>query len=250
MMDGGREWIESRLQQRSLVLVHDQPQVCPYLPDQEARMPLLWPKQRLSPDELDIFLEAGYRRSGSYMYCTRCPQCRACEPSRVDVHSFCWTKSLRRVLQRGDAALQASVHPPQFDDQRLALINRHRFQRRLSLREAPLDAKDYHAFLIETCCQTQEISYWYRGALVASAIFDLGQQGISAVYCYFDPDHSRFSLGTYSILKQIQYTQQSGRRYLYLGMYVAANRHLSYKGRFLPQERLINQLWHPFSSPD
>jgi arginine-tRNA-protein transferase len=35
-------------------------------------------------------------------------------------------------------------------------------------------------------------------------------------------------------------------RYLYLGLYVADCRHLAYKARFLPHERLVNGEWRRF----
>ena len=54
---------------------------------------------------------------------------------------------------------------------------------------------------------------------------------------------SRYSLGTYAILKQLQWAKESGRKFVYLGMYVANNSHLNYKARFGPQERLFDGKW-------
>ena len=54
------------------------------------------------------------------------------------------------------------------------------------------------------------------------------------------------SLGTYCILKQIEACRAWGLRYLYLGLYVADCRHLAYKARFLPHERLVNGEWRKF----
>jgi arginine-tRNA-protein transferase len=230
---------------RSLVLVHDQPQPCPYLPGYEARMPLHWPTRQLSPEELDRYMASGYRRSGVFLYHTRCPSCRACEPTRVEVERFAWTRSLRRVLRRGDATLSLRSGPPATDRVRLALINQHRAARNLAQSGTPLDHEDYRSFLIDTCCDTRELSYWADDRLVAVAVTDFGRESLSAVYCYFDPEAHRLSPGTYSILKQLQLAAESGRRYLYLGMYVESNRHLSYKSRFQPQERLIEGRWQP-----
>lgn len=206
-------------------------------------MPLHWPTQGISDKELDEFMADGYRRSGSFLYRTTCPRCQACEPTRLEVHRFAFTKSLRRVLNRGDQALRMVIQPPTMDPDRLSLLNAHRSQRSLSTSGEPLDADDYRSFLIDTCCDTQEISYWLDSQMVAVAIADFGHDCLSAVYCYFDPQYSRYSLGTYSILKQIQIALETQRRYVYLGMYVAANEHLSYKARFRPQERLIGGQW-------
>jgi arginyl-tRNA--protein-N-Asp/Glu arginylyltransferase len=101
--------------------------------------------------------------------------------------------------------------------------------------------------LVDTCCQsTLELQFRREGQLVAVSIVDCGAQSLSAVYTYFDPAFDRLSLGTYSILKQMQLAESTQRKYVYLGMYVAQNQHLNYKARFRPQERLIGGRWIAF----
>ncbi|HBJ33240.1 MAG TPA: arginyltransferase, partial [Planctomycetaceae bacterium] len=68
------------------------------------------------------------------------------------------------------------------------------------------------------------------------------------VYTHFDPDYSKYSLGTYAILRQIAWAQQTRRQYVYLGMYVQENSHLNYKSRFIVQQRLIRGEWVTFDS--
>ncbi len=238
--------IDSKLSDHSLVTIQDQPQPCPYLFDRQARMPLQWPTQPLTAIQVDQFMDAGYRRSGSFLYQTHCEPCFECEPTRVDVRRFLLSRSLRRVLARGDSELRVECHPPSVTSRKLELLNQHRLQRDLALNGVALDESDYRSFLVDTCCPTQEIHYYGADNLLAVAVVDVGQNCLSAVYCYFSPAHSRLSLGTYSILKQIQFAQESGRQYLYLGMHVAANEHLNYKSRFVPQERLVRGIWQAF----
>lgn len=228
---------------QSLVMVHDQPQDCPYLENRQARMPLHWPTRQVDQDLMDQFLEAGFRRSGSFLYRTNCDGCQSCEPSRVDVSRFRWSRSFKRVLKKGDACLKVEFGQPAVDPTRLQLLNKHRSERELSLTGGPLDETDYRSFLMETCCDTREMAYYLEDKLVAVATIDLASRSLSAVYCYFDTDHHKLSLGTYSILKQIEFAQQTARQYVYLGMYVAANSHLNYKARFLPQQRFVGGNW-------
>lgn len=240
--------VDSPLTSNALVMIHDQPQPCPYLKDRQARMPLHWPIRTVSPAEFDGYMEAGYRRSGTFLYRTQCDGCRACEPTRLDVGTFRWSRSLRRVRDRGDRVLESRWQPPTADRCRVELLNRHRGERGLASTGGPLGLADYEAFLVESCCDTHELSYWIGDRLVAVATLDLGAHSLSAVYCYFDPDHAKLSLGTYSILKQIELAASTSRRYLYLGMYVAENPHLNYKARFVPQERRVDGRWQPFGS--
>lgn len=227
--------------------VYDQPQQCPYLPQQIARMPLQWPTRSLNGEQLDWLMAAGYRRSGAFIYHTACESCVACEPTRLDVDQFHWSGSFKRVLNRGNRHLEVKLSPPQVTPEKLALLNSHRSERNLSLDGKALDALEFSSFLVDTCCETFEFQYFLDGELVAVAVTDFGACCLSAVYCYFSPRFSRFSLGTYSILKQIEFAKASGRRHVYLGMYVAENQHLNYKARFLPQERFVKSHWMPFA---
>jgi arginine-tRNA-protein transferase len=233
----------------SLIVVQDQVQPCPYL-DQTARMPLSLPVQRLSPSGVDQFLSLGYRRSGDYLYRTQCPRCDACKPTRVDVERFRLTKSMKRVLRRGDRELDIIVAPPTVDASRVELFNHHRADRGLADGRERVGEDAYHSFLVSSCCDVLELSIYHSGELVAVSIFDVGETSISAVYTHFDQRHHRFSLGTYAILKQFDWAGRNDRRFVYLGMYVAENKHLNYKARFLPQQRLINGVWQDFDDSE
>jgi arginine-tRNA-protein transferase len=143
--------------------------------------------------------------------------------------------------------LRLELNIPSTDESRLRLFNLHRLQRNLSHGDTSYTEADYEGFLVESCCtETVELSFWKDDQLVAVSIIDCGLDSLSAVYTYFDPGHSQLSLGSYSVLKQMQLAQATDRRYVYLGMYVAANSHLNYKSRFRPQERYINSHWIAF----
>ena len=217
---------------------------CSYLDNRIANLPLKLPSRMLTQDEFDQVLAGGIRRSGVFLYHTACHECSACEPSRVDVHRFVWRDSFKRVLKRGDQCLVIRIARPSLDDQRLTLFNLHRTQRGLGDAESVYRDEDYSNFLVDTCLsQSVELSFWMGGELIAVSIVDCGRTSLSAVYTYFDPQYSKLSLGTYSILKQIEFAWDTGRQFAYLGMVVSENRHLSYKAKFAPQERWIDGKW-------
>jgi arginine-tRNA-protein transferase len=207
-----------------------------------ARLPMFF-GPRMSGEEFDRLLAAGFRRTGRFAYYTACPDCRACEPTRVDLEQFSLTASLRRVLKRGDKELSVRRGPCEIEAVRLGLYDLHRRERGLDRERSAITAYEYASAFVESCCETQELSCWIDDRLLAVSITDLGHQSLSAVYCYFDPQYSSLSLGTYCILKQMQWAMETGRRYLYLGMFIEANQHVRYKGRFVPQERFIRSEW-------
>ena len=77
------------------------------------------------------------------------------------------------------------------------------------------------------------------GDLIAVALTDVLGDGLSMVYSFFEPDESARSLGTYMVLDHIARAQQIGLAYVYLGYWVRGSGKMDYKGRFLPQERLM-----------
>lgn len=205
------------------------------------------PTRALAPEELDQRLDEGDRRHGSFLYRPSCPGCRACEAIRIDVTRFRPSRTHRRVLRKGDAVLSVEIGDPVADEERLRLYDKHKRERDLINGSGePLDLKGYEGFLVDRCVRSFELRYRLDGKLVGVAVTDRGASSLSAVYCLWDPDYSKLSLGTYSILKQIELCQHWGMRYLYLGLYIEQNEHMRYKARFVPHERLIEGRWQRF----
>ncbi len=210
-------------------------------------MPLRMPLGKVSLREADQRLADGHRRTGEFIYQTNCPRCNACEPIRLDCFEFSFSRNQRRILNRGNAKLEQRRGPLLADEQRVDLFNKHRRLRGLAKRDTDIDIEEYVWGFVRSCFESFEISYWLEDRLVGLAVCDQGQTSLSAVYTFFDPELSSYSLGTYSILKQIEYCQRHHLQHLYLGYYVANSPHMKYKSRFKPNQRLINGHWQTFS---
>jgi len=225
------------------VLVYDEIVPCPYLAGREARMPLRNQIGKLAGDQFDQRLAAGDRRTGPFLYRTACPNCRACQPIRIPVDEFQPNRSQRRVLRRGDRAIQIYIGQPVADELRTDLYNKHSTERGLNTQQEFVSVNHYREFLVTSCCDTVEINYVVDDALAAVAILDRGAKAISAVYCFFDPDYSRLSLGVYSVLTQLRLAQMWKMDYLYLGLYIAESPHMNYKTVYRPHELLVDGQW-------
>ena len=75
--------------------------------------------------------------------------------------------------------------------------------------------------------------------MLAVALTDVLNDGLSMVYSFFEPSEEARSLGTFMILDHIARARRMGLQYVYLGYWVRGSRKMDYKSRFLPQERLI-----------
>lgn len=210
-------------------------------------MPLRMPIARVTGSQADTRLDLGHRRTGEFIYETQCPGCRACEPIRIRVSDFEFSRNHRRVLNRGDRELSVRRGRLIADTSRLDLFNRHRRERGLARGDDDIDLEEYNWGFVRSCFESSEFSYWLDDRLVGIAICDLGDESLSAVYTFYDPSLNHLSLGTYSLLNQIRHCQIHELEYLYLGYFVQGSRHMNYKARFLPNERLIDGVWTEFT---
>lgn len=224
------------------MVVYDQASRCPYLPDQVARMPMRLPTRSLRRGEFDKRLADGDRRQGLFLYRPTCATCSACVPVRLRVADYQLTRTQRRVLQRGERELRVEIGPLMADARRVELYNAHKAERGLET-HGPSGVDEYREFLVHSCCESFEIRYFHEELLIAVAVTDRGMDSLSAVYTCFDPAYSRLSPGVFSLLTQLSLCRQWGLEHLYLGLYVAGCKAMTYKARYLPQERLINGRW-------
>lgn len=231
------------------LVVANETESCPYLPGQTMRLPLRMPLARLTPEQFDRQLDEGDRRTGPLLYKPACDACDACEAIRVPVARFEPTRSQRRVIRRNEGAVEVVRTRPTVTARHLELYNRHSRERGLSLRTEPATERDYRFFLVETCVDTWEVQYRVAGKLMAVSILDVGREGVSSVYHYFDPDEAWRSLGVYSVLAEIALCRELGVEWYYLGLFVEDCAHLNYKAAYWPHQRRIRGEWREFGNP-
>jgi arginine-tRNA-protein transferase len=231
-------------------LVYDGLQRCPYIDGQIARMPLYRQLRRLTLDEADLRFANAERRVGTCLYRTACPTCVACRGLRVIVDDFKPTKSQRRVQNRWAGRLRTEIGRPTLEPEKLALFNRHKLERGLASEEdGEMSAVGYYSWLVHSCVHTVEMRYFFDDELVGIGVVDVGRTSASSVYFYFDPDHSKLSPGVFSVLQEIELCRRTGRRHLYLGLFVEDCRHLAYKADYYPHEQLLDGDWRRRERP-
>ena len=204
----------------------------------------------------NILTQGGFRRSQSIAYRPACEACRACVSVRVVARDFGPTQSMRRIMRRNnDIAGEMRIAVPtseQYAIFRAYLDSRHR-----DGGMADMTVLDYAMMIEDSHIETRIIEYRRRepgapsgkraaGELVAIALTDVLGDGLSMVYSFFEPDEAARSLGTYMVLDHIARARTMGLAYVYLGYWVRGSRKMDYKGRFLPQERLLPDGWTRF----
>lgn len=214
---------------------------CGYLADRIATDEV-WAALEIAPDDYQRLMDAGYRRSGRLLYRPHCDGCRACVPLRVPVPSFVPSRSQRRIARRNrDLLVEVGVPvitPEKFDLYRRYLLFQHPGTRQESSLETLRD------FLYSSCVDTREILYRHpSGRLLGVSIVDVCSSSISSVYHFFEPDESRRSVGTFSVIAEIELCRRFGIPWYYLGYWVEGCAQMEYKTGFRPNERLHEGRW-------
>ena len=230
------------------------PSPCPYLPGQVERKVfthLIGPRAIALNNALS---QCGFRRSQSIAYRPACETCRACVSVRIVVDEFKPSKTFRRTFKRNQDLVTVELEPGPTSDQ-YSLFRTYLDERHSAGGMVDMTVLDYAMMVEDTAIDTRLIEYrvrepgWletearHQGALVGVALTDVLNDGLSMVYSFYDPDLQWRSLGTYMILDHIEKVRRMGLPYLYLGYWVPGSNSMGYKGRFLPQERLIANGW-------
>jgi arginine-tRNA-protein transferase len=111
---------------------------------------------------------------------------------------------------------------------------------------AHMDFYDYQTLVEDTPVDTMVVEFRDTHAnLVAACIVDRVEDGLSAVYSFFDPSSSRRCLGSYMILWLVHQVKLLGTSHVYLGYWIAECSKMSYKSRFQPLEAYTPVGWRP-----
>lgn len=214
----------------------------------------LTPTDTRIPMVYDRVIGAGFRRDSDYLYRLRCPTCRRCIPTRLDVSRFHPDASMRRTWNR-NRSLVLTEHPLRaMTDEQFELYQRYQQGRHAGGDMSKMTREQVNKVLFSSCTNSAILELRTPAEdespneLKMVCIIDRLDDAISAVYTFFDPDVPKLSLGTFGILSEIEYARQNGLSYVYLGYWLPSFPGMDYKKRFNPMEVFWNGQWMPIST--
>lgn len=199
-----------------------------------------------SPESHDELARAGFRRVENWVYKPACPGCNECLPWRVDCQKLRLSRNLQRIL-RANQDLVRERYPIRPTAEHYNLFQRYIKTRHGDGQMASMSRDEFVSMIENSPIETLLMNYRdSTGALVGTVLTDVQEDGLSAVYSFFDPAETARSLGTYMVLDLAQCAVELGFQWLYLGYYVEGSGKMMYKARFRPAEVFISGAWHPF----
>lgn len=215
---------------------------CSYLPDQETKSLFLDPKIEVSSGLYSQLNQMGFRRSGMYVYKPHCDNCNACRSCRVLAFDFAPSRSQKRIAKRNqhlnvENLSWAQVHAA------YPLYERYINERHADGDMYPANTQQFESFLLEVLESTEFVGFYDDEKLICVSVIDIVDDGLSALYTFFDPDYQRNALGVNAILWQIDECKRRGLPYVYLGYWIDDCKKMAYKSAYQPLQIRRENHW-------
>ena len=171
---------------------------------------------------------------------------------RIRLKDFTFSKSQRKCLRRNED-LHIARRAIQITPAHEELFERHaqRFAH-----NRPMSIYGFFSFFssIMPCFGVQFDVYKYK-KLLATSFFHMGRSSMAGNYCIHEPSEAQRSLGTFTMLKEIEFAIQTGREFYYPGFVYDLPSEFDYKlnfnnleyfdwwGNWYPLERMPVRDW-------
>jgi arginine-tRNA-protein transferase len=207
---------------------------------------------KLLPEQMDSLWAKGWRHFGSHFFRYNVgfliDDLRFVLPLRIRLSTFSFSKNQRRVLRRNQD-LDVTLGPLGVDEAAEALFDRHKTRFNHGIPESIYNFISQDP--ADSPCETKELRVTKDGELLAASYFDVGSNSASGIYGMFEPTITDRSLGIFTMLKEIEYSIETGREFYYQGYAYQGPSFYDYKKRFRATEAFDWRYdWIPYDGSD
>ena len=233
-----------------------------YFESDEAKCPYLKDRKEIvnykvlinsSMEYYAKYVKRGWRRFGMLLHRPNCKNCFECINLRIDTKNYEFSKSARRILKKAEN-IKIKIVKPLVSQSHINLYNKYHYFMSQKKGWRFQETTDYlynKSFIEGASNYGYEILYYDEDKIIGIDFIDIIDDGISAIYFFYDPDYAHLSLGKLSIYYQIIKAKELGLKWIYMGYYVQECESLNYKSQYKPYQLLKdrpsikeNDIWY------
>ena len=215
---------------------------CSYLEGKQAITLFADPLIKIDKDMYSALSAVGFRRSGKHIYRPYCQACAACIPVRIPVAQFTEKRKHRRA-RKVNETLTVTKHSPRITEENFSLYEKYIAERHSDGDMYPASRDQFQSFLVDGRAEASFYEFRNSGRLLAVAVADELNDGLSAIYTFFDTEERSRALGVFSILWLVEEAQNQNLEFLYLGYWIKQCQKMNYKMEYKPIELYVNNSW-------
>ena len=191
----------------------------------------------ITREQMDVLLADAWRHFGTYFFRYNLglyeDEIRRVEPLRIRLADFVASKSQRRILRK-NADLRCEFRPIRITSDSHDLFDRHKVRFSSGQPFSIFDFLSHEPATVPS--DASELAVYDRDRLVAVSYLDEANIATSGIYACFEPELSDRGLGIFTMLKEIDYSIETGREYYYPGFAYEGTSFYDYKKRFTALE--------------
>ncbi len=185
------------------------------------------------PKELDSYLARGWFRMGQMIFtchvlCFK-DQVYSTVWIRLTLEHYTFKKRMNKLLTKNNSRYKTIIRKAVFDKEKQKLYEGHkeRFEGYIpnTLKESLFGTEEDNLY------NTYEVCVYENDKLIAASFFDIGSDSIASIMGLYDADYAQHSLGIYTMLCEIQYGIEQGKKFYYPGYVVPGYKKFDYKLR-------------------
>ncbi len=195
----------------------------------------------LSPEDLDSYLSEGWFRNSILLHNSRVICLEGDVHSILNIrlplddHQF--NKRLRKVWRQNHQRFRIQIQPVKLNQRKEQLYQQHTKRFKGFLFES-LDQFLY-AYGGSSVFKTYEVGIFDGDHLVAYSLFDIGSNSIASLLGVFDKGYSKYSLGMYTMMVEIEFAKSNLKSFYYPGYILDNTPNFDYKLRVGNMEYLL-----------
>jgi len=185
----------------------------------------------IASTELDQYLEKGWYRMGLSIFTTQYlifdKKIYSAIWLRLPLFGYSLRKSHRKLINKVENRFTVKIGNAHITEEKELLFETYKLNFKgdlfSSLKMYMQDNENYNIYNTKECC------VYDNENLIAFSFFDIGEKSTAGILAAYNHNYANFSLGIYTMLKEILFSKANNLEYYYPGYFVPYYKRFDYK---------------------